>query len=271
MLVGALPAAAVLAQGTTTTIAITGQKAPGAPAGAVFRSFDNPVINDAGQTAFRSLLRQGPVGVTSNNDDGIWRDSTLVAREGSQAGDTPRGAVFGGFGNYVLNDAGQTAYFGTLRRDSGGVDFNNDSGIWRDSTLVARKGSPAGGTPAGAVFRSIGNPLLNDAGQTAYFGTLRLNSGGVDSTNDNGIWITGTNGQSLLVAREGDSLAGRTIASVNLVGGSTTSGGSDGRRRASDYAMYKASVLQPAAGRVHLLPKWQSAIFKFRPAYGGKG
>ena len=213
MLVGALPAAAVLAQGTTTTIAITGQKAPGAPAGAVFRSFDNPVINDAGQTAFRSLLRQGPGGVTSNNDDGIWRDSTLVAR----------------------------------------------------------KGSPAGGTPAGAVFRSIGNPLLNDAGQTAYFGTLRLNSGGVDSTNDNGIWITGTNGQSLLVAREGDSLAGRTIASVNLVGGSTTSGGSDGRRRASDYAMYKASVLQPAAGRVHLLPKWQSAIFKFRPAYGGKG
>ncbi len=155
--------------------------------------------------------------------------TTTIATTGDQAPGTPSGAVFSSFGsNPVLNDAGQTAYFGVLRTGTGGVDSTNDRGIWRDTTLVAREGSQAGGTPSGAVFSGFNNPVLNDAGQTAYIGFLRTGAGGVDSTNDRGIWITGTNGQSLLAAREGDTLAGRTVSFLSIASGS---GGSDGKGR----------------------------------------
>ena len=212
----------------STLLAREGSRAGGTPSGAVFSSFGSPVLNDVGQTVYKGFLRRDLGGVDFTNDSGIWRDSTLLAREGSRAGGTPSGAVFSSFGSPVLNDGGQTAYEGSLRLGSGGVDSTNNSGIWRDSTLLAREGSRAGGTPNGAVFRSFGSPVLNDAGQTAYKGFLRSGSGGVDSTNNSGIWITGTNGQSLLVVQEGDTLTGRTVSSLSL---SENSGGSDGRGR----------------------------------------
>ncbi len=209
-------------------IARAGSQAPGTPAGALFSAFTAPVLNDAGQVAYRGTLRTGAGGVVSTNNTGVWRDSTLIAREGSQAPGTPAGAVFDFFNPPVLNDGGQVAYRGTLRTGAGGVDLTNDRGIWRDSSLIARAGSQAPGTPAGAVFDFFNPPVLNDGGQVAYHAFLRTGFAGVDSTNDNGLWIHGPNGDALLVARAGDPLAGRTISSLNLF---PDSGGSDGRGR----------------------------------------
>ena len=67
------------------------------------------------------MLQTGAGGVASSNNSGIWRETALVVREGSQAPGTPTGALFAGFGNPVLNDSGQVAYSGLLQTGAGGV------------------------------------------------------------------------------------------------------------------------------------------------------
>ncbi len=217
-------------------IAREGDQAGGAPTGAVFDRFDRAVaINDSGQIAYGANLDINQGGVDPTNDAGIWRDKTLIVREGEQAGGTPTGAVFEFFRDLVLNNAGQIAYQAQLQMGLGGVAQTNNVGIWRDNTLIAREGEQAPGTPPGAVFSNLGKPMLNDQGQVAYSGNLRTGSGGVDETNNTGIWITGPNGHSLLVARKGDTLDGRTINLVTF-SDSDGSGGSDGRSRSLNNA-----------------------------------
>ena len=91
------------------------------------------------------MLQTGAGGVASSNNSGIWRETALVVREGSQTPGTPTGALFAGFGNPVLNDSGQVAYSGLLQTGAGGVTSSNNAGIWLngpngDTLLVARKG-----------------------------------------------------------------------------------------------------------------------------------
>src|SRR3990170_5463730 len=69
-------------------IARDGEQAPGTPLGTVFDSFNDPVLNAAGEVAFNAFLT-GP-GVTSTNVRGIWLSDglgsvRLIARDGDQA------------------------------------------------------------------------------------------------------------------------------------------------------------------------------------------
>ncbi|XAL99914.1 hypothetical protein OT109_00730 [Phycisphaeraceae bacterium D3-23] len=106
-------------------------------------------------------------------------DVETVALTGDWAGGVPFGTDFDTFGNPVLNDAGQVAYLGLLEIGSGDAVSSNNSGLWVDSTLVAREGSQAGGTPAGSAFDHLSTPLvLNNAGELAYSGVLRWGAGG---------------------------------------------------------------------------------------------
>ncbi|XAL98100.1 PEP-CTERM sorting domain-containing protein [Phycisphaeraceae bacterium D3-23] len=213
----------------STLVAREGSQAGGVSSGAVFSSFADPSLNDLGQVVYRGFLLVGAGGVESDNNSGIWRDSTLIAREGSQAGGVASGAVFNNLGDPLINNTGHVVYTATLRQGAGGVVSTNDFGIWRNSTLLVREGSQAAGAPDGAVFRTIGSPGLNDIGQVVHSGSLLQGTGGVDLSNDGGLWIVGTNGESLLVAREGETLAGRTISGLTIESGS---GGADGRGRA---------------------------------------
>ena len=99
----------------------------------------------------------------------------------------------------------------------------NDEGIWLDSTLVARMGSPAPGTSGNFDLPSLA--VLNGSGQVAYMASLQ-HGGTVTGDNDLGIWI-GDGAESLLVAREGDTLSGKIIEDLVAQVGS---GGEDGRR-----------------------------------------
>ncbi|MEQ8209636.1 MAG: hypothetical protein RH917_07370 [Lacipirellulaceae bacterium] len=120
--------------------------APGAPVGVEFESFENQVINGAGQTAFIGELLG--TGVDSTNDRGLWAQSSggeleLVARTGDAAPGTPAGVNFARLGTYVFNSSGQVAFSGFLTGT--GVDSTNDVGIWAlDSSgtlaLIAREG-----------------------------------------------------------------------------------------------------------------------------------
>ena len=93
-----------------------------------------------------------------------------------------------------------------------------NTGIWSEGSgslaLVARSGSQAPGTPSGVNFSDFlcRSPVLNNAGQTAFYATLT--GSGVDSTNDQGIWSEGS-GSLALVARSGSQAPG-TPSGVNF-------------------------------------------------------
>jgi hypothetical protein len=217
-----LPQAIVLAA-NLRTVAFAGQQAPGTDNGVTFNTFDahvvdgpsiplfrGPVLNDAGQVAFRADLAGG--GINSTNSLGVWSEGTgnlaIVARTGSPA---PGGGNFGPLSGAelfspMLNDAGQTVFYGALT--------NGDVGVWSEGSgslaLVARDGTAAPGTPIGVSFWFAGGsnlpPLLNNAGQTA-FPTL-LKGSGVNAGNNSGTW-SGVDQNSLaLLTRAGSQATG---------------------------------------------------------------
>ncbi len=206
---------------TYRTVVFTGDPSPGLEAGVSYSGGGLPSINSAGQVAFRGWL-QGP-GVDSTNNVGIWSEGagnlTLVARQGEHAPGTEADVVFSSLSFPVLNQAGRTAFYGTLQGP--GVDLTNDTGVWSNNSgavdLIVREGQPVPGTPPGVVFNTIRSdgdwsslspvklPLFNSAGQTAFQGFLA----GPDVTidNDAGIWSNGS-GSLSLIAREGSQAPG---------------------------------------------------------------
>jgi len=200
-------------------VARTGSQAPGTDAGVNFSGFSFLVLNGAGQTAFRGFLTGS--GVSNSNTVGIWSEGggsglALVARTGSQAPGMDAGVNFSGFGDPVLNGAGQTVFGGGLTGP--GVDVSNDGGLWSEGggsglALIVRTGSQAPGTDAGVNFSGLGDPILNGAGQTAFVGFLT--GAGVDGSNESGIWSEGGGSGLALVARSGNQAPG-TAAGVNF-------------------------------------------------------
>jgi hypothetical protein len=209
--------------GALALVARAGSQAPGTPVGAHFGAFNSrPALNASGRTAFAASLLSGGGGVTSDNGEGIWSEGSgslkLVAREGSQAPGTPAGVNFGSFLSVlfpspVLNAVGRTAFIASLQT-GGGVNSNNDDGIWSEGSvalgLVAREGSHAPDTAAGAKFGFFYPPMMNAVGHTAFRALLQTIGGGVTSANNEGIWSEGS-GTLSLVAREGSQAPGIAV------------------------------------------------------------
>ena len=188
--------------------------------GANFQTFDQYTQNNAGQVAIN-----GSIDVADNR--GIWRYTggvgELLGRKGVGGVPEVAGANFEDFDHLLINDAGQVLVQAELEVGAGGVSASDNRGLWfldGSGSLLLRTGS--GGVPevAGTNFFDFSNFSFNDSGQLAVAATLEIGVGGVDATNDSGLWLVDPNGTSLLVAREGDSLAGRTIASVDFVANS---------------------------------------------------
>ncbi len=208
-----------------TLVARGGSPAPGLSTGAVFRTLINtvPVLNSAGRTAFQAGL--AGTGISNSNDTSVWSEGTgslaLVAQEGSQAPGTSADVNFNFFNTMVsFNEAGQVAFQAGLTGTE--VNITNDSGVWSKGSgslaLVARKGSPAAGTPADVYFGAVRPPLINHAGKTAF--TADLVGSGVTTTDDGGVWSEGA-GTLALVARKGDQAPGAP-AGVNFSGFNST-------------------------------------------------
>lgn len=202
-------AAGPAASQTVELLAFTGDQAPDAPPGAVFGTmispaFGAPVLDDFGNVAFAATLLPFQGDVDFTNDLGIWHKDALVVRTGSQAPDTPPGAVFNGIDFQTFNSGEETAYIGFLNQGVGGVDSSNDRGIWQNTELVARSGSRAHGLPSDVPFDSFFNPRVGYAGHVAYSAFLRETATNmVTPANDRGIWVDGA-----LIAREGSQAPG---------------------------------------------------------------
>jgi hypothetical protein len=208
------------APGNVQLLAREGQSAPGTPIGLTFLSFDDPGLSNGGHAAFRAVLTGD--GITGSNDTGLWYGQPgsvqLLVREGDAAPGIGPGATFTGFTEPYFNAAGQAVFQGSAKA----TETTASSGIWKHSDngleLIARgEGNPPG-TPSGARFGSFNNIALNASGQVAFASTLvrpipdRMGNlppgdfGGVNETNDTGIWATDAAGVLRLIVREGDLL-----------------------------------------------------------------
>ena len=207
-----------------TQIVREGTQAPGAEPGVVFGSFSNSsndlLLNNAGQTAFYSRLRDDGGIVNNDNSTSYWlgdgANLQLLAREGDQAPGLTPGAVFddlstGGLTG-SLNNNGQVIFRASLRQGEGGVTSTNDAALWStldgSLSLLAREGDSAPGAPTGARFEAFGEPpRLNDSGTVLFRGFLRSGFGGVTTDNNDGLW-SNRDGSISLLYRTGDQAPG---------------------------------------------------------------
>jgi hypothetical protein len=209
--------------GSLAAVARSGEQAPGTPAGVtytfanLYELLDGPVLNNAGQTTFRSGL-SGP-GVTNANILGRWSEGlgslALVARRGSSMPGLPAGVVNNGMEEAGLNDAGQSVFWAQLT--GSGVNSSNDWSVWSEGSgslaLVVREGSPAPGLP-GVTFDGIfATGAINNAGQNLVTAGLSNQPPPVGFGGDS-VWMAGS-GNLTLIARRGTHAPG-TPSGVNF-------------------------------------------------------
>jgi len=161
---------------------------------------------------------------------GIWEGTpgnvAIVAQALRHAPGTPTGIIF--FNNLTMtasNDSGAVAFDAHL---SGPVMATNNEGIWAGLPgaihLVARAGDPAPGFPAGYTFGTninqgqqlFGTPLINDAGQVAFEGTVISPNLLVTQA----IWATDRNGnlQLIMKGNENDGGLGFGLTGLDALG-----------------------------------------------------
>jgi hypothetical protein len=136
-------------------------------------------------------------------------DTVAIALSGHAA---PKGGTYATgvalqFLGSVLNDRGQVAFAAFL---TGGASH---SGIFRGdgitTTPIALEGTAAAGTTG--TFASFGDIEIGNDGQVAFIATLTPGIGGVDTSNNIGIWVGASETDLHLVARTGEVIAGKTL------------------------------------------------------------
>lgn len=232
-----------------------GNAAAGTSGDTFYEDFLPPLINDAGQVAFRAFL-QG-MDVSLSNNEGIWRglpgDLQLVARAGNQAAGVPAGVNYDSTTLYSLNAGGQVLFLAGLV--GAGVDDSNDSGLWRGAPgnvqLIARAGNPISAALPGVTLRTVGqNPALNDSGQALFGATL--GGDGVTTANDQGLFLSDGE-ETIQVVRKGESLSGSTVAAIAALPDDV---GSTGRRPLNAFSQVAYHVT---------LADGRDGVFRFTP------
>ena len=118
-----------------------------------FYSLHNPVINNAGQVAFQTKTNSSSDNVTTRRGDG--GPLTTIADDSGQFSDF--------FGPPSINNSGEVAFRATLRAGGEGVFISDGT---TTATIYDTNDDTHGD------FSSISYPVLNDAGQVAFLGTL---------------------------------------------------------------------------------------------------
>jgi hypothetical protein len=146
---------------------------------------------------------------------GAGTDAVAIALQGEAA---PKGGSYrehdAFLGAIRLNDRGEVAFVARL---TGG---SSSSGIFRGNgdrtTTIALAGAVAPGTTG--AFQSFDEIKLGIDGRVAFVATLEVGVGGVDASNNRGIWI-GTSDEDLhLVVRTGDVIGGNVLTRLPAVG-----------------------------------------------------
>jgi hypothetical protein len=194
--------------GTLSTLALTGEAAPGAE-GETFQSFGLPVINESNTVAFYGRLQSFDAenaGLwTGNVDSGL----NLLARRSAAAPDNAAGVMYDAFpdATRTINSAGGSSFRSGLAGAGAFVDGLFKGASDGSVVKVAQVGEPAPDTEAGTVFASLSTsfqpPVFNDLGQVAFHSGVTGPS--VTGATNQGIWMEDTSGVLSKVARRGDS------------------------------------------------------------------
>ncbi|MCW1924105.1 hypothetical protein OKA05_16175 [Luteolibacter arcticus] len=196
--------------GVAAPIPIVREGQPAPDAVGVFSFFgEYYVMNDAGQAAFNGSINLNNGGGLLDQD-GIFRGDGVtgpvqIARRGQA---TPTGnGTYAFFDEIALNESGQVAFWSSLTGTTGGG--NDNEGVFRGdgaapTVTIAREGQAV---PAGnGEFFLFNSPVMNDAGQVAFFANLRNTSGG---DNDNlGIFRGDGATGPVTIARRGEAVPG---------------------------------------------------------------
>ena len=191
--------------GTLTRIANEHSTPPGFSGSVRFDGFSQVRINDAGQTSFRAGLT-GP-GISSSNDIGIWSDRSGTLDIIYQTSDPSpgTGSAFRDIDLFTMNQSDEIALVGQ--------STNNVKGIWaeRSGTLqpIVLDDVDAPGFGAGVTFVNLldTEPLFNSLGQVVF--EHHVQGPGLNSNNNRGIWVNGTDGETRLLLRQTGLLRGR--------------------------------------------------------------
>ena len=222
-----------------------------------------PDINDAGQVAFSTFLRTA-VGIPSSGlylHNGTGLEKVVRADDPAPDGN----GLFSGFGNPVLNGAGQVAFRADLTNTGGGSTDNTGIFLRTGSVIsqIVRENdfAPDGNGRFNGFSETFGSGIppevaLNGAGQVAFVATLRGTSGD-PGTDDVGIYATDPDGNLRKIARTGDLFDVdssetfvnlRTITGLSLI---TGSGGQNGRATSFNdrgVSVFRLSFADHSAG-----------------------
>jgi hypothetical protein len=177
-----------------------------APGGATFQDFGSPAINAHGQVAAGALLTNSAGGAGLFLGDGT--NAVAIMLQGQPA---PKGGNYSfPFGSVRLNDRGEVAFATGLQ---GGTSKH---GIFRgngdQTTTVALTETIAPGTTG--TFESFDDIKLVDDGRVAVLARLAVGVGGVDLSNNQGLWIGTSEADLQLVVRTGDVIGGKVLTDI---------------------------------------------------------
>lgn len=170
------------------------------------------------------------------------------------------GAVFNAMNSPATNAQGHIAFAGMFKMRTTplpAITSAEDAAVWAGPAdalaLIAREGGSAPGV-AGAIFTSFGDPVIDDNGRVAFIAKMKVGSGSVTSSNDQGIWATTGSGLAL-IAREGTA---QTFLPVGAVLHSFTSMAIN-QRGGLFTAKLRAGVGGVTTARDEILVVWRGA------------
>ena len=181
-----------------------------APGGGTIDDCGTPAINAQGQVVAICLLTNAVRGAGVFVGDGT--NTVPIALGGQPA---PNGGAYDGVftGTTRLNDRGEVAFQARLAGGTFGMFLGNG----RHTTTVALTGTRAPGTAG--IFQSFGDLFeLENNGRVVFVAKLAVGMGGVDASNNTGVWI-GTSDQDLrLLVRTGDVIEGKVVTELPFGG-----------------------------------------------------
>jgi hypothetical protein len=178
--IAAVSSTAIALPLTFRTVALTGTDGvygPGFGPGVTFNLLDAPpAMNSSGQVAFR-----GATVNTGGLPNGVWMrpdatNSSFNINLAIEGGPQPGGGTYSTGNSYntmCINNAGDTAFRVSASK---GV-FSSSGGVMNRVALAGDFAPGTGNATYATSAVASGSPLFNQAGQTAYVGTLTTGSG----------------------------------------------------------------------------------------------
>jgi cyclophilin family peptidyl-prolyl cis-trans isomerase len=235
-----------IARPATTTIhtaARTGDSAPGAGAGATFKTFGPPALSDVRDLAARVTLLDGRATLGGIYVKDFFGAGTLAAYQGGPAPGIS--GVFKSFLDPVLSAGGAIAFAARVQGD--GMKAGEDSGVWTDAfgpalDLVLREGSQVPGLPVGARLKAVSSLSLRD-GELLALVTLGAAKDVVAASTDTVLLRMTAANAAVALLREGHELAGVPGSSIKSFSVLSPALGSPGHGRWHAEGVVVAKVI----------------------------